>query len=98
MSINCTNPPNAKRKKATGAADVIIDMSPWAEDFAIWRASQQPQQSLTSTEQAPGLQSGATTQPVDVDAGATTSTQQHDYLNKDHLNNGEEINGLGETK
>ena len=67
-------------ERATDAADVIIDMSPWAEDFAIWRASQQPQQALTSTEQAPGLQSGATTQPADVDAGATTTTRQQDVI------------------
>ena len=68
-------------------------MSPWAEDFAIWRASQQSHPALTPTEQAPGLQSGATPQSADVDAGATTTTRQ-----LDHLNNDEGIHGLEETK
>ena len=58
-------------------------MTPWAEEFAIRRASQQPQQALASTEEAPGLQSGAVPQPVDADVGATTSTHQHDDLGKD---------------
>ena len=37
LSANCTNAPNAKRAKATDSAEVIIDMTPWANGFAEWR-------------------------------------------------------------
>ena len=87
ISAHCINLPNAKRKKATDAADVIIDMSPWGEECALWRESQL---ALASTEAAPGLQSGVV---ADAAVGDTATNQQPD----DHINN-EEIHGLEETK
>ena len=40
LSAKCTNEPTAKRAKPKGpdSASVIFDMTPWANDFAEWRA------------------------------------------------------------
>merc|ERR1712155_310973 len=40
LSANCTNVPNAKRSKPTDSADVVFDMTPWADEFAEWRRNQ----------------------------------------------------------
>ena len=41
LSVNCTNEPLAKKRQITDAASVIFDMTPWANDFAEWRAQQE---------------------------------------------------------
>ena len=56
LSANCTNPPNAKRAKATDAADVIIDMTPWADEFAEWRKNQSITEKPEETEDVNGLE------------------------------------------
>ena len=57
LSANCTKPPMAKRrKKATDTASVVLDMTPYAEDFAAWRRSQS---SAGVAPMAPGMPSGA---------------------------------------
>merc|ERR1712197_25670 len=53
LSANCTNAPNAKRSKPTDSADVIFDMTPWADEFAEWRRNQS-----MNEERGPGLLSG----------------------------------------
>ena len=101
ISANCTNAPTAKRKKATDSADVIIDMSPWTDDFAQWRRAQSELASASaSAETASGLASG-----VDAYAGAADAETEPDRPNAerepdipDVQANDEEINGLEETK
>ena len=70
LSNNCTNPPLAKRRPpgGTDSASVIFDMTPWANDFADWRAQQtEPHdcetEKVNSLEETKGcaiLDSGAT--------------------------------------
>ena len=52
LSANCTNPPNAKRSRPGNDANVIFDMTPWADDFRQWREAQ----ALGDLD--PGLSSG----------------------------------------
>ena len=53
LSANCTNAPSAKRSKPTDSADVIFDMTPWADEFAERRRNQS-----RNDERGPGLSSG----------------------------------------
>ena len=52
LSANCTNLPNAKRSRPDGA-NVIFDMTPWADDFRQWREAQ----AIGNLD--PGLSSGS---------------------------------------
>ena len=99
ISANCINAPTDKRKKATDSADVIIDMSPWADDFAQWRRAQSELASA-SAETASGLASD-----VDAYADAADAETEPDRPNverepdrPDVQAKDEEINGLEETK
>merc|ERR1711884_976783 len=53
LSPSCTNAPDAKRSTPTDSADVIFDMTPWADEFAEWRRNQS-----MIEERGPGLLSG----------------------------------------
>lgn len=97
VSAKCTNPPTAKRKKATDAADVIIDMSPWAEDFAQWRRAQ-PELASASAKTASGLAPDVDADAY-VDAAAETEPGRTERAHRSApQTNDEEINGLEETK
>ena len=96
----------AKRKKATDAADVIIDMSPWADEFAQWRRDHvEPTASFASSEMASGLAPDASDAYADAYADAAATETEPDRPNVEHKPyrpdvqaNDEEINGLEETK
>ena len=94
----------ANRKNATDSADVIIDMSPWAEDFAQRRRDFiEATAASASSGTASGLVPDASDAYADADAVATET--EPDRTNVEHKSNrpdvqanDEEVNGLEETK
>ena len=99
ISANCTNAPNAKRKKATDSADVIFDVSSWANDFAEWRRAQAE---LASAATASGLEcdtdasadSAAEADAAKTASGLASDVDAHAYARADDA---EDVNGLEET-
>ena len=69
LSAHCTNAPTAKRAKATDAAYVIIDMTPWADEFAEWRKTQSIAEQREGDEDVNGLEE--TKGCATIDSGAT---------------------------
>ena len=62
--------PNAKRKKGADSASVVLDMTPYADDWRKWRESQS---SAGDAVMAPGMSSG-----VSASAAATADDDEDD--------------------
>ena len=74
LSSNCTNaPPLPKRNKATDSASVVFDMTPWADEFAVWRSEHAHAADVAGT--APGMLAGADAADDDEDADALAETK-----------------------
>ena len=67
LSKHCTNQPQAKRKRDSDSANVIIDMSPWAEEFAQWRKYHEEE---TAAAASGGMASGLVPDVPSTDAFA----------------------------
>ena len=63
--------PNAKRKKGADSASVVLDMTPYAEDFVAWRRSQSyAGVAIMAPGMSPGASASATAADDDDDVNA----------------------------